>query len=275
MKILAKITAGAASLAVLLLTTACPEQTKNTYDRYDQLASNDTMKKSKIIMVFTNHGVQGGEGENVEPTGYTLAEAAEPYIAFSQAGYTVDFVSPQGGQPQPDKVDLSTEANKLFWNDPDVQRKLQNTLKPEDIKIADYMGLFFVGGHGAMWDFPDDPDLNKLTRDIYENRGGIVGAVCHGPAALVNVKLSTGKYLVSGMKIAAFTNAEEKAKGMDSRVPFLLESKLKEQGAQVITAPADSVNVQITDRLVTGQNKPSARKTADEMIRLLNEIAAR
>lgn len=259
----------------LIAAVSCTEQTKNTYDKQSDLNSQDTMKKSKILMVFTSHGVKGADGESVDRTGYTLAEAAEPWVAFSQAGYMVDFITVDGAAAVVDSIDLGTEANRNFWNNAEVQAKLRTPGKPKDVKLDDYMAIFFVGGHGTMWDFPEDEDLIKLTADIYDKKGGIVGAVCHGPAALINVKLSNGNYLIKGKKVAAFTNAEEKAHGMDKVVPFLLETKLKQQGANVIIAPVDSVNVQVADRLVTGQNKPSARKTADEVLRLLKEIATR
>ena len=86
-------------------------------------------------------------------------------------------------------------------------------MKPSEVKPEEYKAVFFAGGHGVMWDFPDNKELAAITSKIYEN-GGVVAAVCHGPAALVNVKLSNGKYLVDGKKINSFTNSEEKGIGL-------------------------------------------------------------
>ncbi|TKD43492.1 type 1 glutamine amidotransferase domain-containing protein, partial [Azotobacter chroococcum] len=116
---------------------------------------------------------------------------------------------------------------------------------------------FFAGGHGAMWDFPDSPDVARVTREIYE-AGGVVGAVCHGPAALVNVTLSNGAYLVAGKNLSAFTDDEERAVKLDQVVPFLLTSTLTQRGAQHHPAADWTAKVVVDGRLVTGQNPQSA-----------------
>ncbi|RUT08584.1 hypothetical protein DSM106972_017520 [Dulcicalothrix desertica PCC 7102] len=114
--------------------------------------------------------------------------------------------------------------------------KIQDTLAPAEVKPNDYQAIFFAGGHGVMWDLPDNKPLQQLTASMYE-RGALVGAVCHGPAALVNVKLSNGEYLVKGKTVAAFTNEEEEAVGLTKVMPFLLESKLIARGAKHAKAP--------------------------------------
>jgi len=119
-----------------------------------------------------------------------------------------------------------------------------------------------------MWDFADNERLARITGAIYE-AGGVVGAVCHGPSGLVNVKLSDGSYLVSGKTVASFTNDEEKAVGLEQVVPFLLESKLRERGAKPVPAPNFQANVQVDGRLVTGQNPASAEGVGKEMAALL------
>ncbi len=115
----------------------------------------------------------------------------------------------------------------------------------------------YVGGHGTMWDFPDSPAVLAITREIYE-QGQIVAAVCHGPAALVNVTLSDGSYLVADKKVAAFTNTEEVDIGMENMIPFLLESKLKERGALQKVLGNWTSNIVVDGNLITGQNPQSA-----------------
>ena len=119
-----------------------------------------------------------------------------------------------------------------------------------------------------MWDFPDDQALSRLAASLYE-AGGIVAAVCHGPAALVNLKLTDGGYLVSGKRVAAFTDDEERTVNLDRVVPFLLASRLRERGANHVPAPNWHANVVADGRLVTGQNPASAEGAGKEIARLL------
>ena len=153
-------------------------------------------------------------------------------------------------------------------HDAEFQAKLAATIKLDDAKAENYDAIFFAGGHGVMWDFADSVSIQKITREIYE-RGGIVSAVCHGPAALVNVKLSDGKYLVDGKKMTSFTNGEEEAVQATKIVPFLLETALKNHGANHIAAANWSDHVEVDGRLVTGQNPASAAGVGDEIVKLL------
>lgn len=130
-------------------------------------------------------------------------------------------------------------------------------LKPQQVNAADYAAIFYAGGHGTMWDFPCEEKLQAIARDIYE-AGGVVAAVCHGPAGLVNIKLSSGDYLVRGKWVAAFTRDEEQAVELDKVIPFFLSEKLESRGAVHVPAPNWTENVITDDRLVTGQNPASA-----------------
>ncbi|MEG3895126.1 MULTISPECIES: type 1 glutamine amidotransferase domain-containing protein [unclassified Microcoleus] len=116
-----------------------------------------------------------------------------------------------------------------------------------------------------MWDFADNQELAGIAAAIYE-AGGIVGAVCHGPAALVNIKLSGGEYLVANKTVAAFTNEEEAAVGLTDIVPFLLESKLIERGTNFTKVANFQAHVVVSERLVTGQNPASAASVGHKMV---------
>jgi len=105
--------------------------------------------------------------------------------------------------------------------------------------------------------FPGNTAVQRVASAIYE-QGGVVSAVCHGPAALVDVKLSNGDYLVAGKRLAAFTNSEERAVGLHTTVPFLLADKLSSRGAHHQAAPDWTAKVVVDGRLVTGQNPQSA-----------------
>jgi putative intracellular protease/amidase len=128
--------------------------------------------------------------------------------------------------------------------------------------------VLFVGGHGTMWDFPENTMLASIAAAVYEH-GGLVSAVCHGPAGLVNVKLADGSYLVAGKTVAAFSDDEERAVGLDAEVPFLLASKLVERGAEHTQAENFQAHVEVDGRLVTGQNPASAAALAEQVVRVL------
>lgn len=222
----------------------------------------------KILCVVTSNNVKGSTGI---PTGFWLSELTHPMKKFEDAGFEISLASIKGGKPPIDEVslDFSDAINKKFWDDATFQKKYNNTLKLDDVDAKDYDAIFFAGGHGVMWDFPESSAVDKVTREIYEN-GGIVSAVCHGPCALVNVKLSDGSYLVAGKNVTGFTNAEEDEVQGTAIVPFLLADKLNERGAIHHAAANWSNNVVVDGRLVTGQNPASAASVGDEVVKLLS-----
>ncbi|MCC3448428.1 MAG: type 1 glutamine amidotransferase domain-containing protein [Microcoleus sp. PH2017_39_LGB_O_B] len=224
------------------------------------------MTSQKVLIVLTSHDTLGDTGKE---TGFYLPEVTHPLDAFTKAGLMVDFVSPKGGKAPMVGIDLEDPLNKAFLDDSEQVLRVENTLNPAQIKPAEYAAIFYAGGHGTMWDFADNQELAEIAAAIYE-AGGIVGAVCHGPAALVNIKLSDGTYLVANKTVAAFTNEEEAAVGLTDIVPFLLEAKLIERGANFTKVPNFQVCVVASDRLVTGQNPASAAGVGERMVELIN-----
>lgn len=227
--------------------------------------------KKKVLIAVTNHDQLAGTGK---PTGWHCAEVSHPLKVFRDADLVVDFVSPNGGHApmDPGSEDHDDPVNRAFLDRADDQRKLADTLSPGQVDPSEYGAIFFAGGHGTMWDFPDASQLQTLTAQIYE-KGGVVGAVCHGPAALVNLKLSDGKYLVNGKNLSCFTNEEERKVGKTDVVPFLLATRLEEQGAEHVFAAPFEACVEVSERLVTGQNPASADGVAEQMVRLLKSAA--
>lgn len=219
----------------------------------------------KVLFVLTSHDRKGDTGQ---PTGFYLGEATHPYHEIAGAGYTVDFVSPKGGKAPVDGFDLNDPINKRYWEDPVFRKGVEHTLKPGEVKAGDYAAIFYAGGHGTMWDFPQNQELAGIAASIYE-RGGVVGAVCHGPAALVKVRLSNGEPLVKGKDVAAFTNDEEVAVKLEKVIPFFLADALEKQGAKHHPAPNFQPKVVVSERLVTGQNPASAKGVGEEMVKLL------
>ncbi|MBL1066599.1 type 1 glutamine amidotransferase domain-containing protein [Streptomyces sp. 7-21] len=212
----------------------------------------------KVLFALTSHGQLGDTGRT---TGFYVPEVAHPAEVFREAGYEWDYVSVRGGEVPRDGVKPDDTVVASFLADPGVRRALAATPTADQVNADDYDIIFYAGGHGTMWDFPDAEPLARLAARIYE-RGGVVAAVCHGPAGLVNLKLSDGAYLVDGKQVSSFTNEEEHAVGLADTVPFLLESKLVERGAKFTKAPNFAEHAVSDSRLVTGQNPASAAKVA-------------
>lgn len=207
-----------------------------------------------VLFVLTSHGTKGRTGQ---PTGYYLGEVTHPLAELQEAGIPVEFASIQGGESPVDGLDLEDATNARYWNDANFRDAVRHTQRLGDVDVSRYAGIFFAGGHGAMWDFPGNADVQRVTREIYE-AGGLVGAVCHGPAALVDITLSNGAHLVTGKNVSAFTDSEERVVQLDDVVPFLLASKLEQRGAHHHAAPDWTAKVVVDGRLITGQNPQSA-----------------
>jgi putative intracellular protease/amidase len=176
---------------------------------------------ANILIVLTSHTQLGDTGK---ATGFYFEELATPYFALTDAGHTVHIASIKGGPGAHDPGSLKADeaarpaSVQRFVNDPSATAKLAATTAISDINPADYHGVFLPGGHGTMYDFPLSDALAKAVGSIYD-AGGVVGAVCHGPAGLVNAMRADGKPLVAGLKFSAFTDAEEEAVGLVSSIP--------------------------------------------------------
>jgi putative intracellular protease/amidase len=220
---------------------------------------------TRILMVLSSHSTLGDTGRS---TGWYLPEAAHPWKTFTEAGFEVDFVSPLGGANPFDGFDESDATQVAFLQKFGPSGPVTKT--PAEVDSSNYDAVFFVGGHGTMWDFANNTQLATTAAAIYEN-GGSVAAVCHGPAGLVNITLSDGSYLVAGKKLSAFTDAEEEAVGLTQVVPYLLASTLIERGALHDAAPNFQAKVVVDGRLVTGQNPASAAGVAAEVVALVGQ----
>jgi putative intracellular protease/amidase len=224
-----------------------------------------------VLIAMTSHDKKGATGK---PTGVYLPELAEPYEVFVAAGYDVDFASVGGGRVPLDGVDRTNPVVVRFLADEALVSRVHASLPSSELNASQYDSIFFAGGHGAMWDLPDDRGFQRATAAIYE-RGGVVAAVCHGPAALVNVQLSDGRHLVQGRAVSAFTNDEERAVELEDVVPFLLEDTLRQRGATFVSAPLWQPRVAVSERLVTGQNPASSEPVARAVVELLKAKAQR
>jgi len=222
-----------------------------------------------MLIVLTSHDQLGNTGKK---TGFWLEEFAAPYYVLKDAGVSITLASPKGGQPPLDpKSDLpenQTELTKRFRADTAAQADLAGTTKLADVSADDFDAVFYPGGHGPMWDMPDNATSIALI-EAFVKADKPVGAVCHAPAAFVNVRGKDGDYLVKGKRVTGFTNTEEAVVGLDHVVPFLLEDRLKERGGRYSKAADWAPYVVVDGLLVTGQNPASSGLGANALLKLL------
>jgi putative intracellular protease/amidase len=227
----------------------------------------------KILMVLTSHDQLGNTGRK---TGFWLEEFAAPYFVFRDAGVQLTLASPMGGQPPVDpKSDMpenQTAAMARFKQDRNAQNDLAHTAKLADMKSEDFDTIFYVGGHGPMWDLAESKDSIALIESFY-NSGKPVALVCHSPGVLRHVTYK-GAPLVKGKHVTGFTNGEEAEVQLTKVVPFLVEDELLRLGA-IFEKVADWQPFSVVDgRLITGQNPASSTVAAQNLLSLLARKAA-
>lgn len=228
------------------------------------------MKAKKVLMVVTSFGAV----ENGTKTGIWLEEFTTPYYLLTANGIEVTVVSPLGGKAPIDPKsiigDYATASVKKFLSDPAAQQVLSKTLILKDIKARDYDAIFYPGGHGPMWDLPENNSSISLIESFYRD-GKPIALVCHAPAALKNVKEKNGEYLIKGKTVSGFTNSEEKAGQSTDMVPFSLEDMLKDRGAKYESGNDWEPFAVQDGLLITGQNPASAKLVAEKTITLLSK----
>jgi putative intracellular protease/amidase len=218
----------------------------------------------KVLIIVSNAGVIGPHHRR---TGIFLPEVAHPYAEFDRAKYQIDFASLTGEGPYLDALNLAGDPDNLSFLVGNGWKAMQQAKKLSDVDVSRYDAIFVPGGLAPMVDMPEHPRLKQVIKETYE-RHAFVGAVCHGPVALLNVKLSNGAYIIDGKNITSFTNDEEENYAK-ADVPFDVETALTKQGA-IFHKVAPWQPFSIADgNLVTGQNPASARGVADKMIKFL------
>lgn len=250
---------------LLLCLFACKKETTT-----EETQSPGTPLAKTVLMVVTSND-QLKDGSSA---GYFLPEAIDFYKRLTAAGYKVVIASPAGGKAPMYERATYASTYKNYLDSSGLLSKLDNTTTLSSVHATDYQAVFYVGGFACLFDFPSNADIKRITTSIYES-GGIVAAVCHAPAALLNVTLSNGELLIKNKKLTSRTVAEETSGGMISRddvlyfFPMLLEDELKNKGAVYSNAPMGRPYAVTDERLVTGQNPESATLVADQALLLM------
>lgn len=218
----------------------------------------------RILIIASNANVIG---PNNRRTGNFLPEVAHPYAEFDRAGYQIDFATLTGDTPYLDALQLAADPDNLAFLTGKGWAAMQKAVKLSDVDVSTYDATFTPGGLAPMVDMPEAPLIKQVIKETFE-RGAVVGAVCHGPVSLLNVKLSDGSYIVNGKNISSFTTEEEDGYAR-ADVPFDLQTALTAQGAIYHTvAPWQDFSI-ADGNLVTGQNPASAKGVAQKMIAIL------
>lgn len=225
---------------------------------------------ARILILSTATDVLGATGK---PTGVWYEELATPYYAFLDAGHEVALVT-LGGQPVPidpnsDTTGAETPASvERFRADAAATALLAAPGRLEDADVRSFDALYIPGGHGAMYDLAESDLVAEVIGTAWDT-GKVVASVCHGPAAFAKAKDASGAPIVQGRRVSAFTDSEERGVGLAEAMPFLLESRLRELGAE-FESVADWQPHSVSDgRLVTGQNPASSEGAAEKVLALL------
>lgn len=220
--------------------------------------------KPKVLIIVSNANTIG---PNNRRTGTFLPEVAHPYAEFEKADYQIDFASLTGESPFLDALNLADDPENLKFLTGKGWENMHSAPKLSNVNTNEYDAVFIPGGLAPMVDMPENAELKKVIAEVYE-RNGVVGAVCHGPVSLLNVKLSDGTNLVNDKNIASFTTEEEDSYAR-ADVPFDLQTALTEQGAIFHAAKPWSANSITDGNLVTGQNPASAKGVGEKMVAIL------
>ncbi|WP_440880127.1 type 1 glutamine amidotransferase domain-containing protein [Tenacibaculum sp. C7A-26P2] len=235
------------------------------------LKVNTGNKQKRVLLVMSSFDDMGLSGKQ---TGTWFTELAAPYYILTEAGYEVVFASPDGGEAPIDllsmKVPFTTEYTKKFLNDPVAMFAAKRTRKLRNIDYNTFDAAFFPGGYGLLWDLASDQFVIKLIKDFYET-GRPIAMVCHAPAILRDVKLSNGKYLVEGLNLTGFKDAEDAEIELDRHLLFSLEQELKRRGANYKSKANWEPNVVVDGALMTGQSPASAPPLAKALAKRLKK----
>ncbi|WP_371189612.1 type 1 glutamine amidotransferase domain-containing protein [Thalassotalea maritima] len=221
----------------------------------------------KVLIPVTNHATLG---DTDQVNGTYSPELTHVVHVITSAGLDYDLASINGGKAPIYGTDIEGDnVNADVIADQDFQTRINNTIAVEQLNVADYDAVFYPGGFGLLSDLATNEAFAKLSAEHYE-QGGIIAAVCHGPAALLPIKLSNGESLLSTKSVTGFTREEEIDYGTINDVPFLMEEALTRAAARFSKVQPWGSFVIEDDRLITGQNPASAHAVGEALVRMIN-----
>ena len=220
----------------------------------------------KILIPVTNHATLGTTDQ---ANGTYSPELTHALHVLLEAGFDYDIASIKGGEGPLYGTDIEGDnVNNDLLNNQNLQSKIKNTILVSSVNIEDYDAVFYPGGFGLLTDLASNKDFAALSAKHYEN-GGIIAAVCHGPAALLPITLSNGESLLSNKSVTAFTREEEIDFGTINDIPFLLEESLARSAARYSKVQPWGEFVIEDGRIITGQNPTSAHAVGVALVKQL------
>ncbi len=234
-------------------------------------ASKKTFNKNNednILFIVSNAHFYGNSKLN---TGNSFAEIVNAYHIFQKAGYTIDFVSPEGGAIPLAYINTSDQLQKEYLYDNDFMAALENTKKPKQIEAKNYKAVYYVGGGSAMYGVPENKNIQDITMEIYEQHNGIISSVCHGTAGIVNLKTKDGKYLVQGKRVNGYPDSYENPnKEYYKQFPFFIQKTIEKRGGTFKFSSRNTPHLEVDGNLITGQNYLSSEIVAQKIIEVLS-----
>jgi len=221
----------------------------------------------RILFIVSNAHYHGTSSLAV---GASFAEIVNAYHEFKIAGFTVDFVSPEGGAIPLSYINTSNELQKKYLYNADFIYALANTKTPDEITSSKYKAVHYIGGSSAMYGVADNKKIQNVVMDIYENHNGIISSVCHGTAGIAFLKLSSGEYLVSGKRISGYPDVYENSTGEAFKhFPFHITATIEKHGGDFNYSPRSTPHIESDGRVITGQNYLSSALVAQKIIQMI------
>lgn len=243
-------------------------------------ATIDTHTPRRILMIAANPGTSPITGW---PIGFWWAELTHPYWAFTEAGYQVDIISPQGGDLVADSFSDPQDASGYSAHDilslgfklsPTHAAQLKGTKSIAEVDPTAYDAVFVAGGQSPMVTMIDDAALHAYLAKVWE-AGKILAIVCHGTCVLLKTRLSNGDLLVKGRTWTGFADSEEDF--ADSFVghriqPFRIEEEAKKLPDTNFVVASRFKSFALRDgNLITGQQQYSGAAAAELVIAALGQ----
>jgi putative intracellular protease/amidase len=242
----------------------------NNWKIISKTASSEKSKHhgKRILFIVSNAHFHG---TTKLPVGASFSEIVNAYHEFKTAGYTVDFVSPEGGSIPLSYIDTSNKLQKQYVYNTDFMYALANTKTPDEITPRAYKAVHYIGGSSAMYGVADNQKIQNIVMDIYENHNGIISAVCHGTAGIAFLTLNNGKYLVSEKRISGYPDEYEKpTMEYFKQFPFAITETIEKHGGKFNYGPRNKPFIEVDGRVVTGQNYLSSALVAQKIIQMLS-----
>ena len=223
----------------------------------------------RILFIVSNAHFHG---DSDLPAGVSFGEITIAYDVFTNAGYTVDFVSPEGGAIPLSYVNTSLPEHKAYLYNRDFMFAIGNTKTPEQVDPSLYNAVQYIGGSNAMYGVAQNEDIQHIAMTVYEKHNGIISSVCHGTAGIVHLKTKDGQYLVNDRRITGYPDDfENQSKAYFKEFPFLIKATAEKHGGKFFHAPRNNAHVEVDGRIVTGQNHLSSALVAQRIIELIDK----